>query len=280
MKPVLTMALGLSVSLLTACGGSSSSSSDSVQEYDLSTYEGRSVSTETLVGTWVMVATGTQLSTFSDITMSSSSATKEYFVVRETESGGFESSDCDSGFSTLVIEGNIMTLNGGTATITDNQKVSGSLEINFVSEGELEGYNITRTATFQSVKISDEVESIGSVSKAIAGEETVTKDIFCFAQNNSVITVSGEDVSGNAKGTDFEIGLESASDDDFTFDKWSGTSSGVEIEISSNSFRTDEGNDAAFTVDSESDTSIMITYNGSNNSGDVSGTVQIQLPLQ
>lgn len=280
MKPVLTMALGLSVSFLTACGGSSSSSSDSVQEYDLSTYEGRTVSTENLVGTWVMVATGTELSSLPGITSNSSSATKEYFVVRETESGDFESSDCGSGFSTLIIEGNIMTLEGGTATIIDNQKVSGSLENNYVGEGVFEGYNTTRTATFQSVKISDSVESFGSISKTVAGEDTVTEGIFCFAQNNSVGTVSSEDGSGSYKGTDFEVGLENSSDDDFSFDKWSGTSSGFEIEIDLDTFSTDEGNEASFTVDSESSTSIMITYNGSNDSGDVSGTVQIQLPLQ
>ncbi len=262
MKTISTLALGLSVSLLTACGGSSSSS-DSVESYDTDSYEGRTVSSDSLAGTWVSVHSGDFTDTEDGVTVKISYASKEYFVIRPTDNG-YEKASCSSslGFRDVRQEedGQVTFDYNNTASVTDNKEMSGTLETYYFDSEEV---------PFQALKISDQFDSIGSMSTT--GSVAAEEDIFCFSQSNGILTWNGSHANSSQ---DYKAGFEG------DYIRFSKDEEDINIYSPDYDFNTYEGETASLSVSSKSDSSQQMSFYGSNDSDDINGTIQIQLPLQ
>ncbi len=206
-----------------------------------------------------------------------SSKDKRYFVIRETDTGGLEESGCEYSFSEAVVNGNEIEFHCELlGTIVNNEKITGT------QDGDV--------YTFEMIKISDSVEPIGTANYTIAGEESVTEDVYSFYQEDSEILVKSGHAAGNHKGVFLSFGFE----DHVSLIVWD--NSGVDVEghdgltmrAGDLEFYTghdlDEGgtgsDTASYSMDAESTYSNTISFNGSNDSQDVSGTIQIQLPVQ
>ncbi len=286
MKPTLSIALVLSAALLSACGSSSSDdeqdpsgptpNEESFEKFDLSVYEARAISAESLAGTWVyMNLTAYSFSHPSGAAGSQLSTAKSYFVVRETSAGGYEESGCESYFSPLTINGDeIKTHCEMVGTITDNQKIVGTV----ASEG----------IAFEMIKISDSVEPIGTVEYTIAGEGSVSKNVYSFFQESGATVMTSDDPSFIS--VNLKAGFENYEDGPFKVYQDSDESvteltlrvANLDFYLGSEYFyKGAVGTDtASYSMDAESTYSNTITFNGSNDSQDVSGTIQIQLPVQ
>jgi len=177
-KAYFSIALILSAVLLTACGGSSGS--NGVKPYSLNDYKGRSVSSESLVGTWVSVSTGQRIlagySAYTEYTEVSYS-NKQYFVITETDAG-YSKASCNGGYDSINQNGNQISFNGMTGSIVDNQ----SLIFSKSSELSFKGVTYSEFQNFEMIKISDSVEKVGVVSLTGFPYDDHELNVGCFNQ--------------------------------------------------------------------------------------------------
>ncbi len=290
MKFISILTQGLCVSILTACG-SGSSDIDTVESFNLSPYEGRVVSSDSLVGTWVYVKKGTaSVGSFVDGSSFDSHQTssyKEYFIIRETETG-LKKSDCSSGFSWIELDADKLYFEQGHAvTVTNNNAFSGLYEIDDVYGNANTGYYITEHKTVQGIKISNSVKPFGTVTNTTSGVTSITEDIYCFAQEHAageaLSSIPDEGASGNFNSNQIMGGLEEFSDPEFRFAEWTGFKPLILIEVGMNSYYSTAGATVNLTINEESYLTYSMNYSGSNGQNgaqDVSGSIQIQLPTQ
>lgn len=273
MKTSLSIALIFSAALLSACGGSSSKSKQSIAEFSLDSYEGRSVSSTSIAGTWVSVGEGERVESYDDFTSTYDIASKEYFIIRDSGFGYLKES-CDGGSSTVIQTGDQIEFEGITGTLINNQIISGTRTV----ELAFSSYSKSGYANYNMVKISDSAEAIGSVELTEAGKGSSVVDVKCFQQKSEVETWT---VSNDTYFEEiYSIGLIDHSDIELY--KWNSDfgDSYFDIYAKNYSFYSDESNSVNFSVNSESNTAHNISFNGSNQETDINGTVQIQLPLQ
>ncbi len=286
MKASLSIALVLSAALLSACGSSSSDdesdpsgptpNEESFEKFDLSAYDARTISSDTLAGTWVYMATGEYSGSSGGIQKEKTSNSKWYFVVRTADLGDGDT-NCKLTFRDMWINGNAVDFPCGfSEEMTDGEKIVGTYD------GDIN--------TFEMIKISDSEEAIGTVNYTIVGEEPVTKDVYEFYQEEGEILVESGHAAGNHKGLKFRVVL----DDGSSIKIWD--YSGVDIEgHDSLTLQADDSwfymghdldeegtgtNTVSYSMDAESIYGNTISSNGSNDTLDVSGTIQIQLPIQ
>ena len=278
MKPSLSFALLSSAALLTACGGSDDDSTPTppFENYDLSAYEARSISSDTLAGTWVYVATSEYSGSSGGIQQEKTSNSKIYFVIRTADLGDEETA-CNSTFQDMWINGSEVPFPCQfSQDMTDGNKITGTYD------GDINA--------FEMIKVSDSEEPIGTASYTIAGEEPVTKNIYYFYQQDENVQVMSGHAAGNHQGVIFDINLEDGSQ----IKSWNYT--GVDIEehdgltmraadslfyMGHDLDEEETGTDTvSFTLDAQSTYSNTITFHGSNDAQDVGGTIQIQLPIQ
>ncbi len=285
MKASLSIALALSAALLSACGSSSSDeepdpsgptpNEESFEKFDLSAYEARTISSDTLAGTWVYMATGEYSGSSGGIQQEKTSNSKWYFVIRTADLGD-DDTDCNSTFRDMWINGNEVPFPCEfSEEMTDGEKIVGTYdEVN----------------TFEMIKISDSEEAIGTINYTIAGEEPATKDVYEFYQEEEEILVESGHAAGNHKGFKFRVVLDDGSP--ITIWDYSGVDieghDGLTMRAADSLFYMghdldEEGtgtDTVSYSMDAESTYGNTLSSNGSNDSLDVIGTIQIQLPLQ
>ena len=266
MKASLSIALVLSAALLSACGGSSKSK-QSVAEFSLTPYEGRTVSSDSIVGTWVSVSEGEETYVDDEFTGNYDVAAKEYFTIRDS-GFGYVKDSCESGFNTVSQINGRIEFGGISGTLINNQKISAtSIE---------EGSGYTRSYSYEMVKISDSTQAFGVVNITEAGNGVITENVSCFQQSSALESYSDSNDTYKLEGylvrtVDYSM---------IDLQKWSGTYGYTYIYSDGSFFDTDYGDTVDFRVSSNSSTAHNISYNGSNNTEDISGTIQIQLPSQ
>ena len=286
MKASLSIALLLSAAMLTACGSSSSDdeqdpsgptpNEESFEKFDLSAYEAKTITADTLAGTWVYMATGEYSGSSGGIQQENTSKSKWYFVIRTADLGDDET-DCNLTFRDMWIDGNNVPFPCEfSEEMTDGEKIVGTYD------GDIN--------TFEMIKISDSEEAIGTVNYTIAGEEPVTIDVSEFYQEEGEILVESGHAAGSHKGLKFRVVLGDGS----PIKIWD--YNGVDIEgHDSLTLQADDswfymGHDldeegtgtdtVSYSMDAESTFANTMSANGSNDTLDVSGTIQIQLPVQ
>jgi len=286
MKASLSIALLLSAALLSACGSSSSDdgpnpsgptpNEESFEKFDLSAYEAKTISADTLAGTWVYMATGEYSGSSGGIQKEKTSNSKWYFVVRTADLGDGDT-NCKLTFRDMWIDGNNVPFPCEfSEEMTDGEKIVGT------SDGDIN--------SFRMIKISDSEEPIGTVNYTIAGEEPAIKDVYEFYQGEGETLVKSGHAAGNHKGLEFRVEL----DDGSSITIWD--NKGVDIEghdgltmraagslfyMGHDLDEEGTGTDTvSYSMDAESIYGNTISSNGSNDTLDVSGTIQIQLPIQ
>jgi len=274
MKASLSIALVLSAALLSACGGSSKSK-QSIAEFSLNSYEGRTVSSDSIVGTWVSVSEGEreEVYTEDDFTSTYNIASKEYFIIRDIGSG-YAKESCYGWSSTVYESDGEIGFEGITGTLINNQRVSGMR----TEEQNFSDWSYSEYTTFEMIKISDSTEAIGTMELAEAGNGSNVVDVKCFQQNSQVESWDASDDTAT-----IESYLISRSDRSYVeLFKWSSdlADSFTGIYAKGSFFNSDDNDTVDFRVSSESNVAHNISFNGSNEETDISGTIQIQLPSQ
>ena len=282
MKASFSIALLLSAAFLTACGGSSKSK-QTVAEFSLTPYEGRTVNTNSIAGTWVTVGLGQGAGTYDGGSSSFEKAFKNYVVIRENGSGGYEISDCYGGFEALAVNGNSIAFYeyesldleaSSTGTISNNNQISGS-EIGRYTWGESGEYSESYDGTFEGVKISDSVAEFGEIT--LSDGVTSAYDIYCFSHKSNAWSGSG----GSGTLTELEVG---GSTNSAQLVKWQGDESwsyiGTYLNRNSTSydFDTDYGDSVSFSIDEETTSNYVISFEGASDEESVEGAIVIELP--
>jgi len=273
-KPTLSIALILSAVLLTACGGSSKSK-QSVTEFSLDSYEGRTVNSDSMAGTWVSVSEGEVDIASDDLDLTGTFVTKEYFVILETDNSTYQKASCHSDFHDVdPEEDDRFSFEGIMGTFTNNKTFIGNRDYETITNE----FSYIISESFQMVKISDSTESIGLVENTISGLGTSTFSINCFFQNSQKLEVTSGPEAGHYAEAYFDIGA------DRNLGLGFGETVGIDtVKYMYNEdaeFNSGEGDSVGYSIDGETTLTQELTYNASNDSQDVSGTIQIQLPLQ
>jgi hypothetical protein len=269
MKKIIQSVAGASALLvLAACGGGSGGSA-SVTEYSLADYEGRTVSAETLAGTWVAVGTGTYSYTDEDATGIENIAVKEYFVIEDTGSS-LVKADCEGyGSDTISVSGNEITYGDFSGTVVDNQSISGSISS---SDEWSNGISEQTDIALSIVKISDATSPFGAIAVNTTTGPLST-ELSCFQQYNSVASWNGES-DGAA------LIIEAYP---MTLTSWTGTYAYTSLESTSPSAYLDtdyEGESVTFDLTSDSSLTETVTFSASDSTLSLTGTIQVQLPAQ
>lgn len=270
MKASLSIALALSSTLLSACGGSSSKSTSSMASFSLDSYEGRSVTSTSLEGTWVSVGTGDATIIDSDFTEEYDFSVKEYFLIAAIE-GGYIKASCDGGISSIQQSGDQISFEGMNGTLTNNQSISASLVI----DDNAGGVSYSEHDTFTMLKISDSVGYIGSLETKEPGSSQSTQRVICFKQLQGNVTWDGDyDTSIET----YSVGLDNAPS--LSLEKWEGGVTYTALNLNGETFESSSNDTVGFSVNSDTTLQNNISFYGSNYSDDVTGTIQIQLPTQ
>jgi len=243
-------------------------------------YEERTVSDASLVGTWVSIGENSMRADPFPLWIEESS--KKYLVIRNSEDG-LEMGSCTSGFTGISLVGDQVNLGSGlslispslipeglVATVENNQK------INAVSNHENEGGYLRESLNYQMVKISDSTAPIGSATFIVAGEETLNPQLYCFSESKFTLLQNGVITDGTIYRSSLENGM------GFMLQRR------IEPEISAyNHFKLGERyfseenqDDVNFSIDNQDDLNLFMMFNASNDSTDISGNIQIQLPVQ
>ncbi|MGK0443835.1 MAG: hypothetical protein ACJA1U_000763 [Bermanella sp.] len=268
------VALSLCSAVLVGCGsGDSSGAEGSFSEYSLSEYEGRSVNTETLAGTWVAVGTGVE--NFPGVDGGRGDkryAVKEYFVISQSEDG-YTKSGCEQYSSNdISLSDGVIEFEDFKGNVTDNKIISGSVFKEDRGEAETaDSYYSTETVSIQAIKISDNTDSFAQLAFNVGeGEETL--DLLCYQQSNGYIDYKNYDLSFVSVDTypsqmfQYKGDIPSA----FLY---------VSKDFSDYEFDSDDaGNSIVFDINADSEFSEIVTFNASDNSDSITGTVSITLP--
>jgi hypothetical protein len=269
------------------CGSGSDSSSHELKEYSLSDYEGRSVSTDTLAGTWVLIASGSFEQTFPDGTYAGTLIGKEFFVIRPIgDTANYEKSTCyGDGFLDIPIDGSSVDLEFAQGTIQNNIMIQASKLIDVSSEderfdekqGELDGKYL-----YTMVKISDSINSIGSATKNLANADEEALEVFCFNKTEVARLYDGSVIEE----TSWSAAFDASSSSSFLFKEINNKTleeSKNEILLNAGeTFYEKDDDTVSFSLDEENSFNISLSYNASNsiNADSVVGSVTINLPEQ
>lgn len=271
MKKSVLLGTGvLAAALLTGCGGSSSGGS-SVSEYDLSAYEGRNVAKSSLAGTWVLAGKGSYSYKDAVDTQSADYAVKEYFVITGDSELDYKKSNCDNEgvLDEITVDGSQMKVNDFTGTITENSRVVGVVSTSTNSDS----YTQSETINVTLIKISDAVTSFASLSSTTPNGALTNHPISCFNQ------IKGN-FSYNNYNTTFE---EFTFFDGATIEKYNGSEGYTALTHyiygNKTEFDTDfVGDSVTYTHTSTSSQLETLTFNASDNSDSVQGTLTVTLP--
>ena len=264
-------ALGFASAVLVGCG-SGSDSAGSVTEYDLSEYEGRSVSTDTLAGTWVAIGTGSDQFSHSEGVTTRNTAVKEYFVIKDT-GNGYTKPRCDYETNyNVLLEGDSIQVNDFVGTVTDNKTITGKIVDSYTETEGGEDYAQESITNLTIVKISDSVSAIAKVT-ANVNVETVEKDVFCYQQSNTAARFK----SLSAKALEIETPV-------IELTRWVGDEGYTALDSYAFSvfLDTDDGDNISFDVNTDSSLSETVTFTASSvtNTDSVTGSIVVQLPVQ
>ncbi|MFT5593386.1 MAG: hypothetical protein ACI8SR_001767 [Oceanicoccus sp.] len=259
------LAAVLTSAVLVGCGGSGSGSDVSVKEYSLFEYEGRTVSADTLAGTWVAVVSGTATGTYQGETETTTFSTQDFFIIKQT-STGYEKASCESYFD------NRITLNDGSIEIP-NEDFTGTVTNNSVITGKIEenhGTNFTLVGDVSAIKISDATTSIATISANINGENQ-TQELSCFRKTNEVSKFKGSSIiSDDIESSVLELSRVSGADNYTTLYS---SQYGADWD-------TDDGESINFELNVDSNLSETVNFNGTDGLSSVTGTIVVQLPVQ
>jgi len=261
---------------LVACG-SGSDEGDQGKVYSIEAYSAVE-SSDTLAGTWVMVANGTEKEVYGDYWEEGSFSSRNIVVIRSTNNG-FEMSSCGSSFSSLSMPDSstvyVSEGNGSPSTVVDNLRISGSTEATFNSGS-------SRTFDFEYRKISESTQAFGSISwdwSGLASSTDTTESLFALCSKAVNLVDSDGDRSIN---TEHEFGVENYMlGATVTIGTWYGepvemlTASGNSDTISASTYW--DGSSAASVEFTESDTSFSGTFSATDSGESVVVTVSGQL---
>jgi len=289
----------LTTGLVTGCGSDSDDNSLSVEDYSLDSYEGREVSSDSLVGTWVATYKLSKEVQYDGRTSRSYEAGKVYFILRESagEVVGLEASVCSGTFTDVTVNGqeiDLTFLRGGmTGTISENTFIEASSDITdhyfFDDESLLE--SIDANVTYELVKISDSVQSFGSYSLELTDQQVesnnrqIEKDAYCFTQSRDVgeivgvVAGAGEEYkigsNGDVESLDFS---HSVANGERSERSWFTTG---DVSLPTLMFYSSEGDAISYSVNEETEFTNQITYtiSDSDNVYSIDGSLEIQLPM-
>lgn len=264
----------MSSTVLVGCGsGSDSESLGSASEYNLSDYEGRSVSSDTLAGTWVAVSSGYSELTHSQGTTKTNLSGKEYFVITK-EGNDYHKASC--GYDTT----NKITLDGGSlevkaekfvGTVTDNKTITGKIEFDINDIEDNETGSVLQN--IEIVKISDEIGSLAMVTVNVNSVNDETA-ISCYQKSNSTFTfgsLSGKSEEIKTPLVDINRLNGGGDDSELSYTNWPS----VDLD-----FESYKGHSVSFDVNVDSSLSETVNFTASNGSDSVTGTIVVQLPVQ
>lgn len=267
------VALSLCTAILVGCG-SGSSSSPKVNEYSLSEYEGRAVSTDSLAGTWVAVGTGYFEYNYSDGTSERTDfAIKEYFIISES-GDAYEKQECNGGNEVLTLVGDEVNTENFVGVSTDKKLITGKLYEN--------DFDDVTSADLTMIKISDSVNSIGSASVNVAGSGIDSVSVGCFQQSNGVGTYE-EEVYGSFK--NYTVGVFNSYNQIF-YERQFGEYAYQDLEVYTQStdagFGSYTGDTIVFDVNEDNTLTSAISFSAvsSGSEGSLTGTISINLPVQ
>ncbi len=267
---VKSIPLILSTALLIACG-SSSSDSNKPKPYSLDDYQGRTVSSDSLAGTWVSVSERRDLLSgdneeFEEIY----DVNKEYFVINGSGNEYLKTSCTDNNESIIEMNGDEITVNGNTGSIVNNQYLFTSQE----EEPSYSGYEHVTTSSFEMIKISDSTEPFGLLELTGDFWGGIESSVGCFRQGHFYIENFMYDSYVNKE--NYSIGLEYASV--IKLEQYSGGWADIAIDILGLSFLN---NGTSISVNSQSSAAHNIDIVGSDGfEGMVmKGNINIQLPI-
>jgi len=180
--------------VFAGCGGSDTPSEGTITEYSLSEFQSRSISSDSPIGTWVAVGTGTRSYTSENQNeYIQYFAIKEYFIVKQ-EGNRYSKSRCDyqsnATGSTMVINGSDVQFAGFRGTLVGNTSMTGELtsggDVPRSYEGAISASNYRTRIDYEMVKISDAIEPITSIS--IGTTSGITTEMGnCFSQSNGYL---------------------------------------------------------------------------------------------
>ncbi len=246
-------------------------------------YDERTVSDTSLVGTWVSFGEHYLMlapSLTNGVLLVVEDTSKDYFVIRNSING-LEIVSCTAdGFNSPVGANDISVGDdqvnlGDSFGIIDHSNLSGTVDNNRKINASFSlqhAPSLVQTLSYQMIKISDSTAPIGNASITVAGEETESLQVFCLSQLDRTITENGESKEIKSyrlsMGDSLELQLEQRLMPERTTLRLMGDF-------------YDEGQDAInSSIDNQDDLNFSMTFNASGQFSDVSGTVQIQLPMQ
>lgn len=246
-------------------------------------YEERTVSNESLVGTWVSFGSS-YIEWTEDASLIERQTSKDYFVIRNAIDG-LEMVSCASvefgssvGVVNISVEGDqvdlgdsfgIISSSGLTGTVEDNRRINTSTVVGLAGL-------LMQTLSHEMIKISDSTAAIGSVSITVAGEGTEVSEVSCFSQAESTL------VDGSFPGRLklYRLPLNDTSVLRFQHSAVPFYPGYQRLDWDDEHFDDDNQGDLTFTVDNLDDLNFSMSFNASNDATDISGNVQIQLPVQ
>ncbi len=250
-------------------------------------YEERTVSDESLVGTWVSFSEQSLWFApgFIDGGLTfAEEISKNYFVIRNSIDG-LEMVSCASGkfgpsdgVVNISVEGDQVDLgislgmissSSVTGTVDNNKRISLSSAVEI---GDL----AAETLSQEMIKISDSAAPIGSIAITVAGEGTVESQLSCLSQAEISVTENGVTEKFKA----YRLLVDDTSEFQFQQRVTSELPKFQRLDWKDEHFDDDNPGGLNFTIDNLDDLDFFMTFNASNDSTDVSGNVQIQLPMQ
>lgn len=289
MKIVTGLMIGfLFMGMLPGCGGSSDSSSPEAKEFALGGYEGSTVSSESITGTWVAVYNRRSDIHYDGRNTQSNETGKVYFIFREKQGGqgAMEASVCSGTFTDVSYSQNQIELNflsaGMRGQIIGNVMISASNDLadDYFFENESLLESIDASVTYAMVKVSDSTEKLGSYSLTF-NDQSMQKDAYCFTQTRFAagivggISGTGESYKIGANGDIESLELSSAIFENETSAEASFNTDG----ISTLDFASEDGDAINYSVNEESDFSHQITYTISGGGNSINGSLVIELPV-
>ncbi|GAA6134149.1 hypothetical protein NBRC116188_09380 [Oceaniserpentilla sp. 4NH20-0058] len=262
------LATTLCSAVLVGCGsGSSGSNGPSVSEYSLDSFQGRSVSTQSIVGTWVMTGTIDIEASSSQKSANGKEALKETFIIVE-DSGSLYKLTCDETYAARVsVNGDTISFSGLNATLNNNSEFSGTNSESIYDSG----VTINVTLDLDAVKISDSTNPLATLN--ISNDtESDSGGLGCVSQSNGYVNASAESVSFETVQTHY-VDLERYTGDDGYTAIYTDLQGYYDYD-------TDYGDSVEFDILTHSESSQVISFNGSDRYGNISGAINVNLPVQ
>lgn len=236
-------------------GDDSSGSGDSdgstiKSEFSITPYRNANVSTDSMVGTWVAVGSGTD--TYTEDGKTYIDENNELIVFTTTQNGNrIANTRCVGELAAMSIDGNKMSLSdNGSGVALGNRYV----EIDYNRIDELEGsYRQVLKYNYKLAKVSDETNNFGSLNINYANKDDMESGVNCFRIDNDSSIHNGKTyysmdiyMAGGENVTIYDI-----QDDD------------PDIDIGNDNFSSD----ATYSFTEREDHSIKIIFSGTSQEG-------------